>query len=329
MKKLMLAISIALVIASCKESNKKKINSNDSLNVKAEMPHPSSPPNGITLNGVSWSNANKMVSDFMSDSSSSDPKTTIWLSKNWVDSVYKALTNEQDNNVGTDGFRIYFAKRLDNISNRMRNTIVIVSTRSDGDDAAAESLKDHLDYYEHSSPFLQKASQDRQLTEDWNGDPNATLLYYGNRCCADDNCSIAAINNIPCIDAYNAVINFVNLNPNLINTHSEWFSLDLLQALKEELDAALSQAPTPIPADGIRIYFAKNTTSVKNPKHQNRHSFIIVTTKADTVNGRAIHKDYFQCYNPKNNYLKKQKNDFYSNDNGEQCPNNCKGTTLP
>lgn len=321
MKKLLLAISIALVIASCKESKRKKINSNDSLNVKTEMPHSLSSPNGITLNGVSWSDANKMVSDFMSDSSSSDPKTTIWLSKNWVDSVYKALADEQDNNVGTDGFRIYFAKRLDDITKKMRNSIVIVSTRNNGYDVKAESDSDHLDYYEHSSQFLHKLSQDRGLTEDWSGDPNSTLLYYDSKYCADDNCNITAINNIPCIDAYNAVTNFVNLNPNLINTHSEWFSIRVLWALKEELDAALSQRPKAIPADGIRIYFAKNTEVVKKPKHKNRHSFIIVTTKADTVNGNVFHKDYFNCYS-------KQKAN-YTNDNGEQCPDNCTGSTLP
>jgi hypothetical protein len=117
------------------------------------------------------------------------------------------------------------------------------------------------------------------------------------------------MNYISCNDA-NAVAR--NFKKTTINTNSEWFQLDLLKYLHFQLNSA----PSNVVADGVRIYFAKNGLNVKNNIKKNRHAFIIVTTQL--INGS--HYDNYQCYPPK---------EPFTNDNGEECPNNCNGVTLP
>jgi len=280
-------------------------------NNNSKNPQKKSPvTDGVTLNGVQHDIADSLVASFVDDNTSSDFRTNIWLSKPWVTSVYQILSDEQKNNVGTDGFRIYFAKRLDAGTGKMRNTIVIVSTKNDGDDPHAESGEDHLDYYEHTSDFLQRPNSDASLNEDWVGSSGATL--YSDSTCTGDNCSVNTINFIRCKDAYKAVQNF---GKQTINTYSEWFPIELLEYLRDQLNDPLNKY-----ADGIRIYFAKNKAK------KNRHSLIFVTTQ----NIGTPRQDNYACYGQKLTEKYHHYNRMVgSNDNGEQCPNNCAVTTLP
>jgi hypothetical protein len=294
MKKLLFLFSILLIVIT--ESNTCNHN-------KQKSPLSATKP--ITLNGVDSAKADSMVSYYIKDHISSDSKTAIWLSRKWVDTVDSLLAAEHG-----DGFRIYFAKRNDNL----RNTIVIVSTTYDGENAKAESKKDHLDYFTHNSSFLNSA--DAKIEEDWYGKPGAELFDPA-FVCPGETCTTASINYITCSDADTAVQNFLKPNQS-INTDSEWFPISLLDKLREELDKGATN--TSSPSDGIRIYFAKNPNNQKDPKHKNRNTLIITTTQLFN----KTHRDYFYC-----STAKQVSKNIVTDDHGEECPNNCNGVTLP
>jgi|GEM_PF-2433648 len=267
----------------------------------------------VTLTGIPYVEADTMVSRFRKNRTSSDPITAIWLSKDWVDAVADLLEEEPI----ADGFRIYFAKRQDG-----KNTVVIVSTMDDGPDNS-ESGADHLDYFSHSMQFSSAIAK-LPFIEDYTGDPGATLFTSPPTTCATGCFPGAINNNIKCDEAFNAVQN-LKKDP-LINTNSEWFPIDLISSLRDELDYAADTLNKPV--DGIRIYFAKNIESATNQKHKNRHSFIVVTTQKVRNVPRV---DYYTCYNPNNpgHKFASDTSKFTTTDNGEQCLNNCNGATLP
>ncbi|HTD99132.1 MAG TPA: hypothetical protein VK668_07575 [Mucilaginibacter sp.] len=304
MKKLALLICIVLAVTSC---NNDKGKSKKDSGVKTE--HKKLTTVEQTLNGIDLIHASAMVDNFQSDNTSSHMNTAVWLSKEWLDAITSLLNKEQAT-VKTDGIRIYFAKKPDGLSKS--NTVVIVSTRDGGTDTNAESGSDHIDYFEHDLDFLATATATAKakVVEEYSPAEGATLYDEHNTCPAKDGCAINTINYITCENAGKAVRNF---GSSTINTNSEWFSIDLIKYL----DLELNSAPEDVTADGIRIYFAKNTdetnTNIKYKKKR-RHSFVIITTQADG----SIHKDNYICYVHKG-----------GTDNGEQCPNNCNGVKLP
>jgi len=291
MKKLVCVLGMILFIVSCK-SIPNQLTQTSSLKKATER---------VSLNGISYLTADSMVNKFKSDSMSSDAKTAVWLSKAWVDNVDSILNVE-----GADGFRIYFAKTIAK-NNFDKNAVVIVSTRDDGP-GATPSGGIHLDYFGHTSPFfLSNASKD---TQEYSNIPGATL-YNKNTDCTGD-CILGPINNISCANAAIAVKQFVK---GYIDTKSEWFPIDLLNGLKNELDNDNS-----IKTDGIRIYFALHSAQT-NPGKAGMHAFIIITTRiiTDPATNKTIPRaDYYSCLVP-----------FHGYDNGEQCPTNCTGATLP
>jgi hypothetical protein len=314
MKKLVLIITSLLFVSflvSCtgKSSQKKIVRAVPSLN-------------NITLNGLSRADAETMVSNFTQDNNSSVNSTNVWLSKKWVESVAALLAAEKQQNIPipVDGFRIYFAK------NGGENTIVIVSTKQDVPNPLSSSPISsyyHKDYYDHSSSPMLAAylqTKDAIVQEDYSKDEGATL-YYNPQCPTTQTCSINAYNFIYCDEANKAVMNF-GLQP--INIENEWFPVSLLFYLRDELDATAATADKITP-DGIRIYFAKYPVYPTDPNqtHINRHGLIFVTTK-QTADGD--HQDYYQCYASNSNW---KKTFTSTNDNGEECPNNCDDITLP
>ena len=266
------------------------------------------PPRGITLNGVLSADASEMVSKFKSDKKCTDKQTAVWIDLAWINHTLDTIAKEHG-----DGIRIYFAK----CKNINKNTIVIVSTyRAINSDLKAESTQDHVDYYDHTySSFM---SKEDTLSKDSATDPGALLFKPSSPCPAGD-CLSVLPNHISCNDAYKAVQNYAS--PGEINTYSEWFSLKALEAIRNDLDARTKDYPTQ-PGDGIRIYFAKHTDST-NKKHPGRHAFIIVTTYKVSSGGTDYHYDYF-C--PSKSFVKVH---LDGTDNGEECPNNCNGVTLP
>ncbi|MGZ3929195.1 MAG: hypothetical protein ACXVJG_19705, partial [Mucilaginibacter sp.] len=108
------------------------------------------------------------------------------------------------------------------------------------------------------------------------------------------------------------------------NAKSEWFDIAMLQYLVGEMNDEQD--------DGIRVYFARGAAGVSKPDDIDKARFVIVTTRpaVNPLTHAPIHKDYFDCIHPVlvaavNKGTKKQG----VNDNGELCPTNCNGTTLP
>jgi len=328
MKKLVLGLVLALIAVSTvlfvKVKNTKK-NTGITPRVKTSQ---SFLPTDISLNGILMDDqtincADSIVSHFIDDHSSSDPKTAIWFSITWVNMMAKYLPGE-----GADGFRIYFAKKSDANQN-LRNAIVIVPTHADAvADPKAETGADHEDYFDHSNAtfysFLKGLSGSSDITEDLGGNDIGATLFRpaAENICPNDACKISPDpkDYISCQDAHAAVSNFVKRPNQAINSDSEWFPIDLITDLQAELQAALDQNPK-IPADGIRIYFAKNIENKKDPKHKNRNCLIFATTVDNgTITGSKSHKDYYECYYTAEKGL---------DDHGEECPNNCNDITLP
>ena len=260
----------------------------------------------ITLDGLSFKIANSYIKKIRKEPTSSHDKTNVWFSANWVKNIRKLLDDE-----GADGFRIYFAKKETG-----ENTVVIVSTVRIGDNDTVPSLADHMDYFIHRSVYLTtvRSLNSSEYQEDRIGDASAATLYKpaSDLPCADaTGCVITLLNHrISCSDALTHVVNFKREN---INTRCEWYPLAVLDALDDELTAAKN-----IGADGVRVYFAKDT------KGKNPHSFILATTKTSG----AIHKDYYECHISADKLSFITKN-LSINDHGEECPINCTTALLP
>jgi hypothetical protein len=294
-----LAISIALVVFIVKSRtiNKSK-NPTDTKDVSLHTQQLAGIKR-MALNGITYDEANKWINEFQGAPGSYDSPTTIWFSKRYVDSLDSLLTAEQST-LGTDGIRIYFAR-----NENKENTIAIVSTLNDGPDPNRPNKNMHLDYFKHSAAFLDSSFA---KNSDEGGDKDYGDKLIGKTQCPVDNCTIITSHAISCKDASNWA-SFMSDGDIKIN--SEWFDKELITYIREELDS-----PDAIKnmADGIRIYYARRTTD-------NKHVFILVTTQLDGKN----HRDYYTCYNSKHSV-----NGFTSgNDNGEQCPDNCTGSTLP
>jgi len=303
MKKVVFGILAAVTISACHSGQKPTL-------IAGVVPQNMM---RYSLNGISYEDANTMVKRFNLDTKSSDQITAIRLSKKWVEEVTDMLDSEK----GADGFRIYFAKQIEG-KDSGRNTIVIVSTMADGPDTSTETKNIHLDYFAHSSAFL--STNDAKIAVEYEQDPGATLFNNKADCTGD--CLLSKLNNITCDNAHKAVLNLLSYQSSPINISSEWFPLGLLEYLKKELDSPGAVAAH---ANGIRIYFARHTKETNFP-HKGKNALIITTT-LDPMDESTHYKDYFNCYYQGD--LDWTSHNFYTNDNGEQCPNNCTGSTLP
>ena len=252
---------------------------------------------GVTLNGVSLADAKNMVARFRKDSSNSDARTSIWLSRKWVETTYAILEKE-----GADGLRIYFAK-----SNNHRNTIVIVSTK--------DSNSYHLDYFTHTNPFF--TSTAAQFKEEYNLKSLESRFYATTSPCQGTDCTIPAIDkhSINCKDAYNYISNFYNNgHPSNINTYIYWIEISLLNnfiAKFKEIDLSNK-------ADGIRLYFAKIPDNQSNNINSGKNTIVFVTTIASD----NLHQDYYKCTTIHSNTAINGMilNTSSTTDKGELCP---------
>jgi hypothetical protein len=252
-------------------------------------------PIEISLNGYSIYDADNMVYRFDYGRIKNDnSKTNVWFSKGLIHNIFTLLSNEN-----ADGIRIYFA------SETAGNNIILVSTRDGGGNSSAASGKNHLDYFEHTAVFLSTAQSNGDIKVDHGSPGSGALLYNTSSPCSGQDCSILPEHDLKCDTAYCWVNNYSLDVNDTTNTKSEWFDLKLIGKLDTELQKGTGlNSP-----DGLRIYFAKN-------KKYQKLTLIMVTTK--TVDG-VPHTDYYECFKPKKGVT----------DNGEQCPNNCKGTVLP
>ncbi|MFD0766488.1 hypothetical protein ACFQZI_16625 [Mucilaginibacter lutimaris] len=266
MKKLLLLGCIPLLLAACKgKTNKDAPDSNAESTASATAKVSTTRtalPTLITLNGILLNDADRLVMDFISNSSIYKSPTNIWFSKNYLTKLKQLLEKE-----GADGIRIYFAK-----FNNGHN-IILASTRKTGE------RDTHRDYFEHTDPFLQTA--EAKGVVDYTGKYGATLYDPNMKCPDDDNCNISYNHYLKCSEAGERVRNFTN---DKIATTSEWFDIGLLSHLMNELE-------TNAVADGIRIYYARKIDADKT------HGFVIVTTRPSAAN-KNIHEDYYTCSSP-------------------------------
>ncbi|SEP37958.1 hypothetical protein [Mucilaginibacter sp. OK283] len=293
MKKIILTICIALIGVAIYLFVIKKNNKSISLVL---------PTNGITLDGLSTATANSYVENFYDDNTSSDTATNVWFSDNWVSKIKALLDNEKET-VNIDGIRIYFAKKENG-----QNTVVVVSTVKGGSNVNAPSKADHQDYYEHTLAYLNNLNKYNNGTEymeehDKKDSLSAKLYLYKCPCVKCDH-SEKDNNHISCAEAYDLVSRF---KKKTINTLNEWFPISVIDSLDAELIAAKAKH---VPADGVRIYFAKNK--------KKRNVFVFTTTK-DVA---GMHVDYYERYND-------QPVIKGTDDHGEECPINCTTVSLP
>jgi len=254
MKKIIYFIFLSLIVATCKcpssRDAKKKIVSKQFSN-----------PKRMTLNGILFDDANKMVKDFQKQPRYYNSKISFWLSNKQIDLIDNILDSD-----GADGLRIYLARDVTD----SYNTIAIVSTFADGSDNSGFPI--HIDYFNHDQNSLSKILDEKD-DEDGGG---ATLNTAST--CDDEGCSVYYANHgIKCNDAIGWVKN--RNSTDVIKTKSEWFETDIIDYLNEELHANPK-------SDGIRIYLSKSTKD-------DYHHFIFVTT--EPFNG-TYHKDYYKCY---------------------------------
>lgn len=276
MKKLVVGAFIILMASSCGNSKS-----------KSEQQPVTQDPYSLTLNGIKYSDAEKMVKDFMAAPGKYDDKnvTNIWFSSSDFQKMYSFLPTNYT------GVRIYFAKKATG------NDIIIVGTFK-----GTDGYND--DYF---TPAASNPSP-VGITEDirHNNADGGALLYSKPPCPKDDGCNVDP-HYISCEKAYLMVTNYGV--DNIVST-SEWFPKDLIDGLNDVL-----KNPK---LDGIRIYYARQLHSKPyNNQDLYSHCFVFVTTMPDS-NG-TIHIDHPECIS-----LRKM---FDAKDNGEECPTNCNGPT--
>ena len=257
MKNLLIGIFALFITVSCNP------NQNQTADTDASSERTDSlAPQLLTLNGIPFADADKMVKDFQQDQKSSHQKTNIWFSKEYVSKIYSILDAAD-----CDGIRIYFARKADG-----DNTIVIVSTRDNGE-SNSPPKKRHKDYFEHYAPFL--STNEARSKEDYGTNPGARL-YEPALACPPQTCR-SSENRVTCRDAHTWVKQFRAAAAAEFKTKGVWFSKELLGDLRDELNAVPNKK-----GDGIRIYFVL--------KPSGKHNLVIVTTKDGG-------KDYLECYN--------------------------------
>lgn len=286
MKNLTYIALFLLIISACNNGTKDSTNSADT--VAADL---DAAADSVTLNGYTFAEAETMVKSFRKDPVSSNARTSIWFSKEYIDSLSAILPKEN-----VDGFRIYFARKGG------KNALVMVATRQTTIRNPDDSSKFiQQDYFELKSAFFKSA-----------GTVNSGMIEHDAALAGIAIASAADCSGTPCNKSPNGIScvqgkKWVNqFGKDSINIRNLWYSIKLIHYWKDELDAAVRNGGK---GDGIRIYFAR--------KDSGNHAFVIVTTRD---NGQK-RSDYYNCYSDDH---QKSKN---TDDNGEECPNNCHGAT--
>jgi len=284
-----------------------------------------------SLNGILQPDANAMVQNAVSNIDNLPANTQIWFSRATVDSVYGLLRADSGGVVKPDGVRIYFSSVPPTADNPLHynNGIVVVSTYNSG-----KVFKNHLyvnvhtDYFEHpENAGLFKSNAIAGILTHDNDTTNGALLY--NTCnCDTQHCITSAGHYITRIEGEKMVQAFYG-SP--FNARSEWFDIGMLKNLVEEMNLK-SDDGINYKFDGIRIYFARGVAGIASSDDVGKARFVLVTTipATNSAANQTIHKDYFGCDQVIMSVviegIEKRKG---GNDNGEQCPNNCDGVTLP
>jgi hypothetical protein len=310
MKKLLFGVCIAVAAVSCKP--KETPPAKTALTAAAVIT--ASPM--ISLNGIPFAEASKMINAFQKNKLIKSKHTSIWFSKEIFNGMTALLYKLKKEGIPIDGIRIYFAKD----TNGNENTAVLVATYADPESAEEEGEENipHRDYFNLTADYLSSNNVRGKASQI----PVAEATLYNNSyTCPPESttgCDASRVHYISC-DAAHAMVkkyanDIIDTEKDIINATSEWFDLGVINDLNNEINSNSS-------ADGVRLYFAKRTVADKLGVF--RHGFLFITTE----NGE---KDYYKCFEIHPIYNKNllvPNKDGY--DNGEQCPTNCNVVTWP
>jgi len=307
MKKSVFAILTAFIILVSVACNQKgKQNGNPSDSGKTNAAALAAPPaNSFTLNAIPADSANAMVKKFTLDPGHYDPNhhTCIWFSKAALQQMDTVLNTTPN----SDGIRFYFARELASGS----YTTIAVSTSDGGVNPQDTSKHIHNDYFQTSNPSggIPMAGKLGDTTP-----AQGALLYSPHSPCKTaDTCKEKGQHYISCAKAYRMV--YINCKPNdSINAKAEWFDKGVIKDL-------INAIPT---GGGLRLYFAKHSEAAPGDKVP-RTAFVLMVTQS--ING--IQTDEFVCLPIHPKYKNFIPLTGGGTDNGEMCPLNCSGVTLP
>lgn len=292
MKSLLLGLIIPLTIATCNLH---------------KTPPPAVVPTPVTLDGLSVKEASQWINNIRADSSNTEDAISIWYSKDWIQHTRELLDTEKIIDKKIDGFRVYFAK-----NNNKALTLILTATKDAGPSPQDPSVTVHKDFFKLSKAVPPLRASVTDFEEEY-GSKEGTRLYILKEPYPKSTCVRTSTNHvIPVEEAVHLVKQF---DKREISTRSEWFGIDVIHTLDNELH----KAPN---ADGVRVYFAKDNDG---------YSMIIfiTTTKATTASGMVYHKDDFNCYTPENTKSPIFSPKWGGFDRGEKCPNFCDGDDLP
>lgn len=297
---MLITMSIALIglfVASCKQPASKE---------NTQQKSPTTKLSRYTLNGIPYSDANKMIQSFTGDMSMKDEATSILFTDTTFHSMDSLLNAD-----GADGLRIYFAKDTTSKS----NTVVIVST-FDGGIAANDTNHIHRDYFQYNEPYLSTSTAKRTRgIPSYGTKVDGALLFTDPKCSPKDTCK-SAYHYITCTKAQGMVKAFTSQSVTTkINANSEWFDIGIIN----DLDTLLQKTPK----SGLRIYFAKHLD--KDSQGVYRDGFVLITTQ----NNSGTQTDNYICLPVHPKYRNPFGGTGGGTDNGEQCPTNCSGSTWP
>lgn len=287
----------------------------------------------ITLNGVLEDLSKGMHNHFLKfrGQDKHPVKESVWFDKKTFHLMLKLLLKERGNknldesdSGQTDGLRIYFVSDTSISAGRLKNSIVLVSTKTRPFNPSYPLKSTHYDYYRHpmDSLFWHLDSIHGLVTiRPWFffNFTGATLYNPYPRFLHNDDYP-------ECADPYhyisqgkaNKMVN--QFGRDAITTEGEWFDIKLLVALDSDTTH-----------DGIRIYFTRHPFRYKAvaDNDSNKEAFVLITTKSV----RNKHVDYFDCNTTKDYYedlkLREQWEKEHrlfgggGNDNGELCPTYC------
>ena len=314
MKKLIFLFIAILAILSCTNHKAAKDQGEaDSSVTNRILPKDSTLLKSYTLNGLPLSTADSMVMRFSKDKSSYQKiPTSVWFSKKAFQKMYSTI-----NNSAFDGMRFYFARDASNAY-----TVVVVSTKDMGllYPGTDDWRHIHQDTLQSMAPAPTQSGPEYYGVIGKNTPADGARLFETSSPCEKlDNCK-PNYHYITCAEAHE-MTNCEQIGPDKVNATSEWFD-------KGMIDTLIKFIPD---NGGIRLYFGKRSKRAFDDTVA-RHGFVMIITKPMPSN---IQRDTFMCINLNNyfnnKFINKKRHPFDGggDDNGEQCPTNCKGIKLP
>ena len=241
-----------------------------------------------SLNNIDSSTAQAMIAKFNSlHSADKTPQVcSYWIPKATLHNIVSILNKEKQGKTGigaTDGIRIYFAYDLAANSGNLINRIILVATHDNG--VFSGSTRKHKDYYYHnaSDPLFSMSNYGSTfIGNSTNSVPGALLFEVCSNCVDNPNCPPSS-HSISRASAETMVHNFYQ-HPHPIQNYSEWFDLNLLNYLDNDLTSS-----------GIRIYIASSNTSSSwlIPSSTISDRFILTETSIDPIT--KANTDNFSC----------------------------------